>query len=106
MLVRMAQWKCSPDYWGADRELFEGAAVPIMQGHDGFVQAMLLAVPETPERIAFTVWRDAEAYERFCQSPDLARITGLFAHMYVDGAPPVPADYEVRAAGAAARTAD
>lgn len=101
MLVRMARWKCRPEFWGEDIELFEGGAVPIMRGHDGFVRAMLLGVPGQPDRIAYTVWRDRHAYEAFCASPDLAEITDMFARMYVDDLPPVAEDYEVRAEGAA-----
>lgn len=101
MLVRMAHWKCRPDCWGEDHALFEGGAVPIMQGHAGFVRAMLLGRPDAVERIAFTVWQDRAAYERFCASPDLARITEMFAHMYVEGEHPKPDEFIVRAQGAA-----
>jgi len=104
MIVRMARWQCRPECWGEDRELFESRAVTIMQGHAGFVRAMLLGAPAATGRIAFTVWQDRAAYERFRASPDLALITGIFAHMYVDGAPPVPEEYEVRAAGEARAT--
>lgn len=101
MIVRMARWQCRPENWGEDRALFESRAVTIMQGHAGFVRAMLLGQPGGTGRIAFTMWQDRAAYDRFRASPDLALITALFAHMYVDGAPPVPEEYEVRAAGAA-----
>lgn len=101
MLVRMAHWKCRPECWGEDQALFASGAVPIMQGHEGFVRAMLLGRPDGVERIAFTVWQDGAAYERFCKSPDLARITAMFAHMYVAGEPPQPDEFVVRAQGAA-----
>lgn len=101
MFVRMAHWKCKPDCWGEDQALFESGAVPIMQGHAGFVRAMLLGRPDGVERIAFTVWQDRAAYDRFCASPDLARITEMFAHMYVEGEHPKPDEFTVRAQGAA-----
>ena len=46
MRVRMSHWNCKPEFWGRDQALFEGQAVSIMQGHEGFVRAMLLGVPE------------------------------------------------------------
>ncbi|WP_282604348.1 hypothetical protein [Pelagibius sp. Alg239-R121] len=97
MFVRMAYWNCKKDSWGEDSELFESDAVPIMQGHSGFVRAMLLATPGEVQRIAFTVWRDKAAYLTFVASPDLERITQMFAHMYVEGDRPEPVEYEVRA---------
>ena len=105
MLVRMSHWNCKPEFWGRDQALFEGQAVPIMQGHEGFVRAMLLGVPEKTDRIAFTVWTDQDAYAGFRASPDLARITDMFAPMYVDGALPRPSDFEVRASGDGRSTA-
>ncbi|MCR9135697.1 MAG: hypothetical protein NXI27_06875 [Alphaproteobacteria bacterium] len=72
-----------------------------MQKHSGFVRAMLLATPGETQRIAFTVWTDRGAYERFVESPDLDQITQMFAHMYVEGALPEPVEYEVRAQGEA-----
>ena len=87
MRVRMSHWNCKPEFWGRDQALFEGQAVPIMQG------------------IAFTVWTDQDAYAGFRASPDLARITDMFAPMYVDGAPPRPSDFEVRASGDGRSTA-
>lgn len=101
MLVRQARWNCRPECWGEDQALFEAGAVPIMRRHAGFVRAMLLGRPDSGERIAFTVWQDRTAYDRFCQSPDLARITDMFAHMYVEGERPVPDEFVVRAQGAA-----
>ncbi len=99
MFVRMAYWNCRPECWGEDRELFESFAVPTMTGHDGFVRAMLLATPNEAQRIAFTLWTDRAAYDRFVASPDLQKITDKFAHMYIEGAVPDPVEYEVRAHG-------
>lgn len=101
MIVRMAHWNCRQDCWGEDCELFDVGAVPIMQRHDGFIRAMLLGPPGETARIAFTVWSDPAAYRQFTESPDLAKITGMFAHMYVDGAPPRAQEFVVRAQGAA-----
>ena len=58
MFVRMSYWKCLPSYWGEDIKLFETGAVKIMQRHDGFVRAMLLAIPGQTQRIAFTTQID------------------------------------------------
>jgi hypothetical protein len=99
MFVRMAYWNCKQDCWGADAALFETGAVPVMQGHAGFVRAMLLAVPGSEQRIAFTVWQNKEAYRTFVEGPDLDRITRMFAHMYAEGNLPEPMEYEVRAQG-------
>lgn len=101
MYVRMSYWDCAPEFWGEDRKLFETGAVPIMQGHRGFVRAMLLATVGETRRIAFTMWENPEDYARFVASPDLEKITQMFAHMYVDGARPEPVEYEVRAQGGA-----
>ncbi len=101
MIDRMSSWNCRSECWGEDRETFHAMAVPIMQAHDGFVEAMLLAEPEKDQRIAFTVWRDQTAYDAFCAHPDLEKITRIFAHMYVEGIRPRPMDYEVRASGRA-----
>ena len=101
MFVRMAYWNCRQECWGEDIELFESGAVPIMQGHDGFVRAMLLATPDADQRIAFTVWRDRAAYEAFVASPDLEKITQMFEHMYVDDDRPEPVEYAIRAQGEA-----
>lgn len=101
MYVRMAYWNCRKECWGEDIKLFETGAVPIMQGHDGFVRAMLLATPDATQRIAFTVWRDPAAYEAFVASPDLEKITVMFEHMYVEGDRPEPVEYNVRAQGEA-----
>ena len=101
MFVRMSYWSCKPENWGEDRELFAKGAVPIMQGHEGFVQAMLLAEMGNEQRIAFTVWDSPAAYQKFVESPDLERITKMFAHMYVGGQRPGPVkEYDVRAHGA------
>ena len=99
MFARMSHWNCRPECWGEDQELFVAGAVPIMQAHAGFVRAMLLGVPGESSRIAFTVWADEAAYQRFTQSPDLPKITEMFKHMYVEGALPSPQEFEVRAQG-------
>ncbi len=104
MYVRMSYWSCKQDNWGEDADLFRSGAVPIMRAHGGFVQAMLLGEDDAGERIALTVWEDPDAYRQFVESPDLERITSMFAHMYVDGKRPGPArEYVVRAEGAAMR---
>ena len=100
--VRMAYWKCRAEHWGEDSRLFEGAAVPIMRGHSGFVRAMLLGTPADPQRIAFTVWASRVSYGRFVDSPDLGRITDMFSHMYLPGGNPDPVEYEIRTEGAPA----
>ncbi len=99
MYVRMSYWKCKEECRGEDSELFESGAVPIMQGHDGFVRAMLLATPGEAQRIAFTQWRDQDAYDAFVASPDLNKIIDMFEHMYLPGGNPDPVEYEVRASG-------
>lgn len=102
MYVRMAYWSCKPENWGEDARLFENGAVPIMQRHKGFVRGMLLGEPEAAQRIAFTVWTDPDAYKAFVDSPDLEKITVMFAHMYVEDQRPGPIrEYTVRAQGAA-----
>lgn len=102
MFVRMSYWSCKPENWGEDAVLFETGAVPIMQDHPGFVRAMLLGDAGAEQRIAFTVWQNPEAYAAFVDSPDLEKITSMFAHMYVDGKRPGPVkEYEVRAEGSA-----
>lgn len=101
MYVRMASWECKAEHWGEDSRLFDAVAVPIMRGHDGFVQAMLLGAPSGPQRVAFTVWTDRACHDRFAASPDLARIIDAFSHMYAPGGAPDPVGYEVRAEGAA-----
>ena len=102
MYVRMAYWFCSPENWGQDADLFENGAVPIMQAHRGFVQAMLLGEADAEQRIAVTIWQSPQAYQSFVDSPDLEKITEMFSHMYVDGKRPGPIrEYEVRAQGAA-----
>ena len=102
MYVRMSYWSCKPENWGEDRELFENGAVPIMRGHQGFVRAMLLGEKNAEQRIAFTMWESPEVYQKFVESPDLEKITKMFAHMYVDGKRPGPVcEYDVRAQGAA-----
>lgn len=104
MYVRMSYWSCKPEYRGEDARLFESGAVAIMSGHKGFVRAMLLGEEAGEQRIAFTVWSDAEAYRAFVRSPDLEKITTMFAPMYVDGKRPGPVkEYEVRAQGAAVK---
>ena len=99
MIVRLAHWKCRPSCWGEDQTLFREGAVPIMERHEGFLEAMLLAKEGSTARIALTVWSGEEAYRKFAEGPDLKRITAMFAHMYCDGALPEPAEYEVRAHG-------
>ena len=101
MFVRMSYWNCKKECWGEDSGLFASGAVPIMQGHGGFVRAMLLATSDSIQRIAFTVWTDPQSYQDFVLSPDLEKITQMFAHMYVVGDLPAPVEYEVRAHGAA-----
>ena len=102
MYVRMSYWKCRPECWGEDAELFESGAVPIMQTHAGFVRAMLLGTPRDPQRIAFTVWADREGYDAFVGSPDLQHIIEMFEHMYLPGGNPDPVEYDVRAQGGGA----
>jgi len=102
MFVRMAYWTCKLEFWGADADLFHSEAVPTMQKHKGFVEARLLGEPGNGQRIAFTAWDSPEAYSRFVASPDLEKITVMFAHMYVDGVRPGPVrEYEIRAQGTA-----
>ncbi|MDE2791730.1 MAG: antibiotic biosynthesis monooxygenase [Paracoccaceae bacterium] len=101
MYVRIAHWSCDPDHWNADADLFENGAVPILRKYHGFVRAMLLGEDSGARRIALTVWESADAYRAFVASPDLERITAMFAHMYVDGKRPGPVhEYVVRAQGA------
>ena len=102
MLVRLAYWNCAEAHWGKDRDLFVSMAVPIMQQHDGFVEARLLAIPNSPRRIAFTAWRDRAAHEEFAASLDLERITAAFEPMYVHGERPNAETFEVIAAGCTA----
>ena len=98
MYVRMSYWSCKPENRGEDAELFKNGAVPIMQAHQGFVQAMLLGGQDSEQRIAFTLWENPESYQKFVASPDLEKITLMFAHMYVDGKRPGPVcEYVVRA---------
>ena len=100
--VRMSHWSCKRENWGEDAELFKNGAVPMMQSHPGFVQAMLLGEDNAEQRIALTIWEDPESYRRFIQNPDLETITSMFAHMYVGGKLPGPVrEYVVRAQGAA-----
>ena len=99
MFVRLSYWKCLPEYWGADRELFESSAVKIMAAHEGFVRAQLLGTPGGSQRIAFTTWANKADYEKFVKSPDLQNIIVMFEHMYEKGGSPAPVEYEVRAQG-------
>lgn len=97
MLVRMAFWKCREESWGEDSALFTERAAPILRGCDGFVEAKLLGEAGGEDRIAFSIWRDSETHERFAESPDLAAVTRMFEHMYVDGHRPVAKSFEIRA---------
>ena len=99
MFVRMSYWKCLQSCWGEDIKLFESGAVKIMQQHDGFVRAMLLAISGESQRIAFTTWDTPEDYAKFVKSPDLQKIIEMFEHMYEEGGAPSPIEYEVRAQG-------
>ena len=86
MLVRMAKWECKPEAGETAAELFENAALPILERQHGARGAMLLAEPGTTRRIAFTVWEDEASYRRFVESDAMREITEMFAPMYVDGA--------------------
>ena len=99
MFGRMSYWKCLPEFWGADKELFESGAVRIMQTHKGFVRAQLLGTVGDAQRIAFTTWDTKRDYEEFVRSPDLQKIIIMFQHMYEEGGSPSPLEYEVRAQG-------
>ena len=99
MFIRMAHWNCKRECWDEARTLFETGAVPIMCGHAGFIGARLLGEPGDTARIAFTMWQDEARYRRFVNSPDLQKITEMFAHMYVNGEPPRARDYVVLASG-------
>ncbi len=95
MLVRMARWECRPEVREQAAELFENAALPILARQPGARGAMLLAEPNSGRRIAFTVWDDEESYRQFVESDAMREITEMFAPMYVDGALPVGAEFEV-----------
>ena len=97
MIVRMSYWKCKKKYWSEDKDLFEKGAVPIMENHEGFIRAMLLAEQNSVNRIAFTVWKDDSSYCAFAEHSDLKRITKMFAHMYAESGEPKPYEYVVRA---------
>ena len=95
MLVRMARWECRPEVREQAAELFENGALPILARQPGARGAMLLAEPGTGGRIAFTLWDDEASYRQFVGSDAMRRITEMFAPMYVDGALPVGAEFEV-----------
>ena len=95
MLVRMARWECRPEARERAAALFETGALPILARQRGARGAMLLAEPGGNRRIAFTIWEDEASYRRFVESDAMREITEMFAPMYVDGALPVGAEYEV-----------
>ena len=95
MLVRMARWECRPEVREQAAELFEDGALPILARQPGARGAMLLAEPGTSGRIAFTLWDDETSYRQFVESDAMREITDMFAPMYVDGALPVGAEFEV-----------
>ena len=95
MLVRMARWECRPEVREEAAALFENGALPILARQPGSRGAMLLAEPGSTRRIAFTVWDDEASYRRFVESDAMREITEMFAPMYVDGALPVGAEYDV-----------
>ncbi len=99
MLVRMSHWECRPEYWGEEVRLFRSGSIAVMRKHEGFVRAMLLAVPGTTHRIAFTAWETEEHYRAFVASPDLKTIRETFAHMDVEGTAPSPIEYVVLESG-------
>lgn len=99
MVVRMAHWKCRPEFWGQEGPLFVSGSIAVMKRHKGFRHAMLLGVFNDSHRIALTVWDSEADYRAFIESPDLARIGETFSHMYGAGTSPKPHEYEVLAEG-------
>ena len=99
MLVRMARWECRPEVHEHAAELIESGALPILARQPGASGAMLLAEPGTSRRIAFTLWEDETSNRRLVASFTMREITEMFAPMYVDGAPPVGAEFEVARRG-------
>ncbi len=97
MLARLARWNCRESSREEARNRFRSLALPILQAQEGFVEASLLEDPDTAQRIAFTLWRDRQAYRRFVSGPDLRRITEAFADLYVDGDAPVAESWQIRA---------
>ena len=88
MFVRTSHWTCKPEYTAAALDLYRTKAVPILRRQPGLLWTQLQGEPGSNRRIAVTVWDSEAAHEDCIQSGGMAEITGLFAHMYVEGIPP------------------
>ncbi len=88
MFVRTSHWTCKPEMQAIALETFTTKAVPILRQQPGLLWAQLQAEPGANPRIAVTLRESEDAHAACIRSGAMAKITKLFAQMYVDSVPP------------------
>lgn len=99
MIIRMSRWQVTvPGADEAVRRWDEELLPTTYASVPGLLAAYFLGRQGSQERVAMTLWQDQESYRKAQEAGLLADISTDFAHLFQDGAFPVPADYDVLAA--------
>jgi heme-degrading monooxygenase HmoA len=87
MYVRMSTWATRPGMDDESRRLYASGARDIFYRQPGIVQASLLALPDTDQRMTLSVWESVEDHERFVAG-DLVQAVHMFDHVFAPGGTP------------------
>jgi heme-degrading monooxygenase HmoA len=94
MYVRMSRWDTRPGLDDESRRLWAGGAREIFLAQPGIVQASLLALPDSNQRMTLSVWESAEDHDRFA-SGEVRRAAAMFDAIYAEGGTPHAAMWTV-----------
>jgi heme-degrading monooxygenase HmoA len=87
MYVRMSTWTTRPGMDDESVRLWTSGARDIFFSQPGIVQANLLALPDTDQRMTLSVWESVGAHERFVAG-GLQQAVRMFDHVFApEGTP-------------------
>jgi heme-degrading monooxygenase HmoA len=94
MFVRMSRWDTRPGMDDESRRLWTDGAAEIFLAQPGIVQASLLALPDSNQRMTFSVWQTAADHHRFVAG-DLRHAVARYAAVFAEGGTPSAALWTV-----------
>lgn len=94
MFVRMSRWDTRPGMDHESQRLWATGARDIFFSQPGIVQASLLALPDSKQRMTLSVWESTDDHDRFVVG-DLRRAVGMFDDVFAPGGTPNAALWQV-----------
>jgi heme-degrading monooxygenase HmoA len=87
MHIRMSTWATRPGMDDESARLWSTGARDIFYRQPGLVQANILALPDSDQRMTFSVWESVEHHEQFVAG-ELQRAVRMFDDVFAPGGNP------------------